>query len=186
MFSRFADWLIAHAKKTPYFDLEGYMERWWVIKPRSWLPFASRIHHILRSDLDRHLHDHPWPYLTVILKGGYWEVTFAFQKDLIKSSRKYIFFHDDTTGIWFKKRYYGPGSILFRRPGTFHRLIVEHGQTAWTWFTVGPHVQKWGFLTEDKGKVWWREYLNDWDSEHSGSPFRLDGKNESARQNNSV
>jgi hypothetical protein len=26
-----------------------------------------------RSDYDREGHDHPWPFVSFVLKGGYWE-----------------------------------------------------------------------------------------------------------------
>lgn len=151
----FVYWLIEHAKKTPYFHLEGYMERFWVIKPRWWLPIASRIHHILRSDSDKHLHDHPWYYLTIILRGGYWEVTFA---DPLKDyGYRYNLFQGED-GQWYKKRWYGPGSVIIRKPNSWHRLIVNEGETAWTWFTTSKKVQEWGFKTP-QGKIHWRQYL---------------------------
>jgi hypothetical protein len=153
----FVEKLIAYAQKTPYFHLEGYMERFWVFKKRPYLPFASRIHHILRSDSDAHLHDHPWYYFTIILRGGYWEVTFAEPWE--NYGTKYeVFLGDD--GNWYKKRWYGAGSILFRKPNTWHRLIVEEGETAWTWFTTSKKVQDWGFKTK-KGKIHWKNYLKD-------------------------
>ena len=112
--------LINYAKRTPYFHLEGYMERFWLVPYTSagsagrdddgtgvlsWrTPIkkllqricAIRIHHILRSDLGRDPHDHPWPYVTVILKGGYWEQRF------------------DNSGEIRSTKWYGPGSILYR------------------------------------------------------------------------
>lgn len=60
-FTRFGDYLIARSAKTPYFHLEGYMERFWLL-PYGWYVIAARVHHILKSDDDRAFHDHPWPY----------------------------------------------------------------------------------------------------------------------------
>lgn len=37
--------------------------------------FAIRLHHWSGSDDERHLHDHPWPFLTIVLKGGYTDVS---------------------------------------------------------------------------------------------------------------
>ena len=49
---------------------EPYLERYYLLfKDRKWFPFNIFIHKILKSDLDD-LHDHPWPYFTLILKGG--------------------------------------------------------------------------------------------------------------------
>lgn len=73
--SAIADWLIARAKLTPYQHImsadnrEMYMGRWWLFNPYSrethkpelwWCPWSFRIHHIMRPDEDRELHDHPW------------------------------------------------------------------------------------------------------------------------------
>lgn len=35
---------------------------------------TALVHHILRSDRDRAMHDHPWENASLVLRGGYWEV----------------------------------------------------------------------------------------------------------------
>ncbi len=88
---RVAQWLYAHS--TPYFDLYDrdtkklYMHRVWVFNgildrrdatcsnrttPYPRLP-SVRIHRIMRPDLARDPHDHPWNARTIILKGWYRE-----------------------------------------------------------------------------------------------------------------
>jgi hypothetical protein len=116
--------------RQPYLHLEGYMERFWIFRTR-WL--SARLHRILRSDHDRDLHDHPWDYATVILRGGYWEVTEA------------------------GKRWYGPGSILLRRASHLHRLILPPGAPTTTLFLHRKKRREWGFRT-DAGWVHWRHY----------------------------
>lgn len=91
------------------------------------LGYAIRVHHILRSDHGRDPHDHPWPYLTIILRGGYWESLF------------------DEHGTLLSKKWHGPGSVLRRPANTWHRLDVPEGQTAWTLFITGEKKQTWGF-----------------------------------------
>jgi hypothetical protein len=151
------DALIARGAKTPYFHLSGYMERFWIFNPYvsdgnggyikkwKWLP-SARLHHILASDTDKAFHDHPWPYLTIILRGGYFEVTPVFDKA--------GFYTGDKT-VWR-----GPGSVLFRKANTFHRLVVPTGETAWTLFTTGKFVQKWGFLIHPQRKQYYRDFLD--------------------------
>ena len=78
-----ADWLIVRAQRTPYQHImsadgaEMYMGRWWLFNPCSrtthkpalwWFPWSFRIHHIMRPDEDRDLHDHPWNARTIILR----------------------------------------------------------------------------------------------------------------------
>jgi hypothetical protein len=129
--------IIKFAKRTPYFHLEGYMNRWWLLKPRKWLPISARVHEIIRSDDDRALHDHPWSYVSIILRGGYWEHT--------------------PDG---KRKYYGAGSILYRPYTSIHRLEIPEGTTATTLFIMGPYKQGWGFHTPE-GKIPWREYIGE-------------------------
>src|SRR5258708_303359 len=67
-FSRKPDVLIGKQDDT-------YMERWWVI-PRNRF-FNIYLHHFLRSDDDRALHDHPWLNASILLQGKYTEHTIS-------------------------------------------------------------------------------------------------------------
>jgi hypothetical protein len=174
LFDYIVDRLIARAQKTPYFTLPGYMERFWLVpytrvgshsamdgvgpvspwkRPLSravqLLNIAARIHHILRSDLDRHMHNHPWWYVTVILRGGYYEVT-----------PLYDMWGDYVCDI---REWHGPGSVLFRRANSLHRIEIPAGQTAWTLFITGKYSNSWGFA-EDMDRpdeiTPYREYLD--------------------------
>lgn len=144
--SWFVDRLINFAKRTPYNHIEGYMERFWLIPYNKYFP-SVRIHHILRSDSDRAFHDHPWPYLTIVLRGGYTEV-----KPMYDKSGLYI---GDS------RKWYGPGSVLFRRSNSWHRLELSEGQTTWTLFTTGRYRRKWGFMPNPATKVPHTEYLDE-------------------------
>ncbi len=123
------DAMIRTAKKKPYFHLDGYMNRWWLVED------SVRIHQILRSDEDRHLHDHPFDYTSIILRGAYIEET-----------------------IDGARIEYGQGSVLTRKAGDFHRLTLPYGEV-WSLFMIGHWKQVWGFMTEN-GKVPWRDYLS--------------------------
>lgn len=163
-----ADWLIRKAMKTPYWHLDGYMERFWLIpyvgagsereigcgrvsffkRPIAWIAqkfgIAIRVHHIIASDDDRAFHDHPWPYITVILKGGYWEVQPIFESGIYKGD----------TRTWR-----GAGSILIRKANSWHRLEIDPEHDCWTMFSTGKYQQTWGFLTNPKSKTHYREFL---------------------------
>ncbi|AAQ63335.1 cysteine dioxygenase [Burkholderia phage BcepNazgul] len=127
-------------------DLANYMHRRWLVKYSRWtLGRCARIHHILRSDSDRDFHDHPWPYVTIILDGGYTEVTPVYTKaNLYKGEHR---------------QYYGPGSILVRSAKHLHRLELEPGTTATTLFIAGRWEQEWGFITNPNFKMYWKDYL---------------------------
>lgn len=64
------------------------------------------------------LHNHSWPNISLILKGGYWEKT--------------------ETGV----KWYKPGSIIFRSAYKHHCIWIKDGQEAWTLFIHGPMVKK--------------------------------------------
>ncbi len=147
-----ADRIIARAMRTPYRHLPGYMNRYWLL-PYNRFGLAVRVHEILRSDDGRVFHDHPWPYLSIILRGGYFEVQPRFSDGM----------YDGEQMQWRPE-----GAWLFRRARSWHRLVVPEGQSCWTLFISGPKVQSWGFLVAPKHKVYWREYLDDYDSE--GTP----------------
>ena len=58
-----------------YFLAKPWTARYYLLfrkRPR-WFPFNILIHHILDDDHGVGLHNHPFPYMTIILKGGYWE-----------------------------------------------------------------------------------------------------------------
>jgi hypothetical protein len=105
------------------------------------------VHHILRSDEDRELHDHPWPFVSVILRGGYLE-----ERPIFDEPPQWVT-PEPTASTW-----HGPGSVLIRRASSRHRLVLPRWKTAWTLFFMGPRLQVWGFYTSD-GKVLWDEYL---------------------------
>lgn len=154
---KLAEALISKAKETPYFHLmdketgEIYMERYW-LKPFSDKEKDSiRIHHIMRSDNDRALHDHPWPSTSIILSGGYWEIEPEEQEQDPRAD-----------SYAFTRTWKGPGAITSRAAHDRHRLEVPPGGSAWTMFIMGAWERDWGFHDPETGFVYWREYLNDY------------------------
>lgn len=146
------DYLIKRAMRTPYFHLEGYMNRYWLfnaydfdVKDKykrkkesiSWLP-SIRIHHILRKDEDRALHDHPWDARTIILKGWYLERLYG---NTIPQMR----IEGDTRAIKF---------------GEYHSIDEVSEGGVWTMFFTWKYMGVWGFLV-DGVKVPWRTYLGE-------------------------
>lgn len=149
---RIADWLIKRSQRTPYFDIvkdgETYMRRWWLFNPygyesrqprHRWCPISIRVHHIVKPDDDRHLHDHPWNARTIILRGGYLEIVDRGDLGLVMRGRD----AGQTNRIGF---------------GQFHRIAAVTDGGAYTLFISGEHRGTWGFLV-DGVKVPWRKYL---------------------------
>lgn len=137
--NKVASFLDARGRHRTILDRDGetpYLERYYILfKDRSWFPFNLVMHNILRSDLDD-LHDHPWCYATLILKGGYWETT-------------------------PKGRFWRPaGWFTFRRATSLHRLEIDPGVDCWTLFFMGRRKREWGFMRRGKW-VQWETYLAD-------------------------
>jgi len=94
--------------------------------------FSVKIHNILLSDPSCQ-HDHPWSFITVLLKGGYVEHT--------------------PTG----SKVYGAGCILYRPADYVHRLEVH--QPVWTFVITFKKTRPWGFYTK-RGWVVWHQYIS--------------------------
>lgn len=129
--------LLAVAEKRPPDVKIGpndsvYMERWWVIPRNRW--FNIYLHHFLRSDDDRALHDHPWINASILLKGKYTEHTIP------------------AGGVNVRKEY-GVGNIKFRTPKSAHRIELTDGP-CWSLFITGPNVRTWGFHCPHGWRDW--------------------------------
>ena len=83
------NWLERHDRKRVIMDRtenEPYLERYYVLfKERVTFPYNVFLHKFLKSDPDE-VHDHPWNYATLILKGGYWEWIPQFNNCLLYTS----------------------------------------------------------------------------------------------------
>lgn len=180
MFNRIAMWLIMRAMRTPYSHLHHddgsiYMHRYWLVpfpeegepygiqgcyvalwwrNPLVWLlqkfDIAVRVHHIATPDVDRHLHDHPWDFISIVLRGWYVEqrpqytdLFFGWPDDAIEL----------THGAFRKE-----GSIAYRRTTDRHSISSMSEDGVWTLFITFKYQQGWGFFTQE-GKVPYREYL---------------------------
>jgi hypothetical protein len=109
---------------------EVYLRRWYLIHT-PW--FGMYLHNILRPDGDRDMHDHPWPFVSAILKGGYVEETPA------------------------KFRGWPIGSIHKMKATDAHRIRWIHPNT-WSLIFVGLRKRQWGFHTKE-GWVYYKTYL---------------------------
>ena len=125
-------------------DNEPYLERYYLLfRERERFPFNVFLHKFLKSDPDD-VHDHPWPFATLILRGGYWEWRPQFNGQGQK--------------IGEVARWCGPGSFRTARATTYHRIELDPAVTCWTLFMPGPKQRDWGFLVRN---VWvqWEQYL---------------------------
>jgi hypothetical protein len=78
--------------------------------------------------MDKHLHSHPWYYVSVILSGGYREQRI-----------------DKEGNISF--RIYSRGSILKRTHKMYHKIKLI--KPVWSLVFVGSKRYPWGYLVND-------------------------------------
>lgn len=99
------------------------------------------IHDIHETDQDRHLHDHPWSFISIILSGGYTE----------------LYCEDSQDDPWVvEQRRWPRFSVHLMRHTAAHR-IIDASPGLRTLVIAGPRRQDWGFHTEN-GFVGWRAY----------------------------
>ena len=114
-----------------------YLVRYYLfLKNRKHFPFNITLHKVLVSDVAV-LHDHPWSYATLILKGGYWEhiPIISYEGNVCGSTR-----------VWR-----GPGHFRIRKANDLHWLELETDSDGneipcWSLFFMGRKVKEWGFV----------------------------------------
>jgi len=118
-----------------------YLIRYYLfLKNRKHFPFNITLHKVLVSD-EPTLHDHPWGYATLILKGGYWEWI------PLKSKEGNVV---GSTRVWR-----GPGHFRIRNADDLHWLELEKDEDGneipcWSLFFMGKKVKEWGFMDHVK------------------------------------
>ena len=128
--------LTTQGKRLTIMERDGstpYLDRFYYMNLR---PFARiTIHNLLRSDQDG-FHDHPWPWQTYIIKGGYWE-------------------HRPDGKFWR-----GPGYHTIRTADDLHWLEMDPSvKEVWTLFLMGPKEKNWNFMCGGK-LIPHQEYLD--------------------------
>ena len=97
-------------------EAKPWMNRYYLLfrnRPK-WFPFNILIHEMLDDDHGDGVHNHLFPYITIILRGGYWATT--------------------KKGKFWRK----PGYIGFRSANAYHRVDLEPGTRPMTIFISGP------------------------------------------------
>lgn len=126
-------------------DSVPYLVRYSIFSCR-W--FAVKVHNILISD-DACLHDHPWAFITFILKGSYTEETQGY---ILDENAERLIMHTH------KQKLYKRFSLLYRPMYHIHRLIVN--KPVWTLVITFKKKKRWGFFTP-KGWVEHMDYKYD-------------------------
>lgn len=164
MMQRLCQWLSRRLRVTEqghllHADGSLYMGRWEFFRSRLFWP---RLHYIATPDLDRHLHDHPASFFSLVLAGGYAEerpatIDPCFRPDVGKEA---------TIKSWR-----GPGSFAFRRACDRHKISYVLPNTYTLFIFFGGKQHWWGFYTP-AGKIFWKDYPS---YHEAGPPIGVDG-----------
>ena len=141
-----ANYLITRAQRTPYFHLDGYMRRYWLVPyanenvgegcgpANPWhRPIAAlfqafdigiRVHHILREDWADDMHDHPWDARTFVLRHFYIEKRHGNRWPIMRRA----------------------GSTATLNYGEYHKITHVPVGGVWTLFVTYKYRGSWGFL----------------------------------------
>lgn len=85
--------------------------------------FNLYLHRLIAETPHAQCHNHPWAFLTIILKGGYNEYT--------------------TSSGWLWR---APGTVLWR-PAKHAHNVTTGKSGMWSLVITGPKNREWGFLT---------------------------------------
>lgn len=166
--------LLKHAQRTPYVHLGDYMERWWLIAPparpgepgypktlfgrhvnkfRNLFPFYMRFHYIQRADFDRHLHDHPFWFISIILEGWYEEQ--YMPRETAEHVMGLKTWHPGYPDLIIArntfKRVLKEGQINQKLLGDFHKISNIYEKGVLTLVIHGRKTGKsWGFLVNNE------------------------------------
>lgn len=124
------------------YDGEVYLDRWGIEADRIGGIF---LHRMAAPDPGIDLHDHPWSFLSIVLRGGYAEL-----RAPIRSASAWAALEDQGERVSRKRRrgygvVRGPFSWRVMRLDECHRIIRLARTPTWTLVIHGPHRRTWGF-----------------------------------------
>lgn len=137
--SRSPRWALWSKMMIPCTDGIPYLFRIRVIQT-SW--FGIYLHDIYEPDTDRHPHNHPWTFYSIILRGNYKEKLYPYPLN------RPPIYKEQTWKRW---------SIHKMNMESAHR-IVDASPGLKTLILTGPRSKKgWGFFTKN-GWMHWKDY----------------------------
>lgn len=127
------NWAFMERFEVPDYDQpqHNYLTRWRVIQT-PW--FGVYVHRMDGPDPRSTLHDHPWSFLSLILRGGYTE--------------HYAPGLDADTGKVGWMRSWGRGTLHRLRAEDAHAILQLLRFPTWTLLVVGRRRRTWGYWDE--------------------------------------
>lgn len=134
---------------------QPYLIRWTILGfgiDSSW--FSIKVHNILISD-EECLHNHPWAFISIILKGSYLEDTRSYMEDYYEGKKDWSKPAFSTkNGFPVRNKIFRAGNILYRPANWAHRLQLK--EPVWTLVFTFRKIQPWGFFTKNGWIPHWK------------------------------
>ncbi len=122
------------------------------------------LHLFHRGDVEDYAHDHPWPFWSLILWGGYFEITGggphcpSCNLDCFEREGRSSCCDVEVLSTGERRKWYGPLRLL-RRPAEWqHRVELPEGKRCWSILWIGRKQRSWGFICPGKGWIPWRQH----------------------------
>jgi hypothetical protein len=135
-------------------DGRVYLDRWGVIVDRVG---GVYLHRMTAPDPGRDLHDHPWTFWSVILRGGYTEQVTGIDGACSRAWLAKSGVGRPGTSQPGDSRTWRPGSVHRIKLDQCHRIIELRANPCWTLVIRGPRRRNWGFYTPQRW-VCWHDY----------------------------
>lgn len=116
------------------YDGQVYLDRWGIQHARIG---GVLLHRMDAPDPGLDLHDHPWTFISIVLKGSYIE-----ERADTRNAPAIAAFNGEQRGIIVGRR---RGSARRMRLDECHRITHLGSRTVWTLVLHGPRRRKWGF-----------------------------------------
>lgn len=146
-------------------EREPYLLRWYVLRTER---LGIFIHKFVRSDEDRALHDHPWPFLVVPLWGGYIEHSDRLMlrgRNVVRACNDFAN-HPDFLDMMLSqrepvvRRIWPIISTRYRDTNYRHRVELINGRSSWSLFFRFKKIREWGFWPKE-GFILWNKWWQD-------------------------
>lgn len=119
-------------------DGQVYLDRWGWRCPL----FGVYLHRMTAPDPGIDLHDHPWSFVSVVLRGGYIEEVANVREAATLATYAEAWPATCRRGV---ERAWRAGTVHRIRLDEAHRIIKLLRPTTWTLVLTGPNVRGWGF-----------------------------------------
>lgn len=133
-------WAAFDKFSVPDYDGDGdYMTRYRIVQTPL---FGIYVHRFDGPDPRPTLHDHPWSFLSIVLRGGYTERRLDPHANRVNEQHPVH-------------------RVNHVRASEAHSIRSLHRTPTWTLMLVGRRLRTWGYLDDAGGGTWlWTEFSN--------------------------